>query len=150
MRTLFVGLALSTLVACSTSTDDDTGPVPEGDWSVTLTFTTGNCSGLPDIFAIEFSIGQADGGYTFTVEQGLTGDTIADGSTITCDSDTCTLDFSDSGPGTEDSNVDTQTITATLTQDTGNNVTGSGQIEFDLNDGTSCTQSFTGDGAVTQ
>jgi hypothetical protein len=71
------------------------------------------------------------------------------------------INFTDTGPGTEFQNIDSQTITATLDEDPSGNVlddegvSSVNQIAFEItgSDGgsdTSCTQQFTAAGDVTQ
>nr|HEX4316903.1 hypothetical protein [Kofleriaceae bacterium] len=157
-KTLFASILLSAAVAVGcggSSNNNDTTPDPTGNWDVTLTFSTGadnTCQGLPDTFDINFDITDDGGGnFTITAETGLTGDTTS--GQIICTHDTCELQFQDTGPATEGlQNVDTQTITATLDEDrTGAVTTNDGetnQIDFVLNDSTTCTAPFTGDGDI--
>jgi len=133
---------MGTLAACSS----DKVPVPEGNWDLTLTWTTGNCAGLGATYHINFDISKSGGVFVFVAGTGLTGDTV--GGTMVCDSAFCTLDFTDSGPGSVLSNIDTQTISATLDEDVNDIVTGTGTATFDLTDGSSCSQNFNADGDV--
>jgi hypothetical protein len=143
MRRTLVGLAFALLAACSSSSS---APDPTGNWDVTLTFTTGTCSGLPPTYAINFDITRSGGGFTITAEQGLSGDTTS--GSIACTSTICELEFTDTGPGAETTNIDTQMITAILDLDKTNVVTGSGTVDFVLVGGATCSQDFTADGDV--
>jgi hypothetical protein len=148
MRKILVGLVLS-FAAAACSSSSNSAAVPEGNWDVTLTFLSGGtCTGLPATFDINFDItDDGNGGYNLAARTGLTGDTV--GGTMDCSSVTeCELQFTDSGPGTEDSNVDTQTISADLVEDNADQVSGTGTINFILDDTTSCTVNFDGDGDV--
>jgi hypothetical protein len=146
MRIILACLALASFAACSSSSTT-AAPIPDGNWDVTLTFDGGgNCAGLPATFPINFDIATAAGGYTISAETGLSGDSTT--GTIACTSTVCELVFSDTGPGSEFSNICTQTITATLDEDGGDNVTGNGQIDFTLTDGTACTATFDAAGDV--
>ncbi len=148
MRKILVGLVLSlAIAACSSS--DDSAAVPEGNWDVTLTFLSGGtCTGLPATFDINFDItDDGAGGYNLAANTGLTGDTV--GGSMDCTSVTeCDLQFTDSGPGSEDSDVDTQTISADLVEDNADQVTGTGTINFVLTDGSDCSVNFDADGDV--
>ena len=67
---------------------------------------------------------------------------------MTCDSSSCNLQFSDTGPGSEFSNICTQTINANLVEDANDQVTGSGSIDFVLVDQSTCTATWQGAGDV--
>jgi hypothetical protein len=147
MREILLGLVLSFgAAACGGSSD----AVPEGNWDVTLTFLDGGtCTGLPDTFNINFDItDDGTGNYNFTANNGLSGDTV--GGTMDCSSGVdCDLQFTDTGPGSEESGyVDTQTISAALTEDDHDDVSGTGSITFGLDDGSSCTVNFDASGNV--
>ncbi|HEY1554054.1 MAG TPA: hypothetical protein VGF94_04425 [Kofleriaceae bacterium] len=140
--------ALSPLAACSSS-DTTPAPIPDGNWDVTLAFDGGgdcDTSGLPPTYDINFDIATAADGYTISAEQGLDGGNT--GGAIVCTSTICELSFTDSGPGSEFSNICTQTISATLDEDGNDAVTGNGQIDFLLDDGSSCTATFNASGDV--
>jgi len=116
---------------------------------VTLTFLSGGtCTGLPATFDINFDItDDGQGGYNLAARTGLTGDTV--GGTMDCSSVTeCDLQFTDSGPGSEDSNIDTQTISADLVEDNADQVTGTGSVNFVLTDSSTCSVNFDGAGDV--
>lgn len=147
MRKILVGLVLSfAAAACSSSSND--AAVPEGNWDVTLTWGAGTCAGLGSTFEINFDItDDGAGGYNLAARTGLTGDDV--GGTMDCGSVTeCDLSFTDSGPGSELSNITSQTISADFVEDNASQVDGNGSATFDLDDGTSCTQNFTGVGDV--
>jgi hypothetical protein len=122
--------------------------VPEGSWGITMTFGDGTCSPAAATYEINFTVGVAAGYYTFTAGTGLSGDTV--NGTIACDALTCAFTFSDTGPVASDeyANVDSQTISALLIQDTADNIMGNGTVELELTSATSCTQSFTAQGNV--
>ena len=141
-----VFVSVGSLAACGSD-----GPNPVGNWHLTLTWTTtpageAACIFPAATFDIEFNVARAGGVYTLSAVQGLTGDQV--GGSMLCDSALCTLDFTDSGPGTEFSNIMTQTISATLDQDVNDIVTGSGTATFDLTDGSGCGANFDADGDV--
>jgi hypothetical protein len=149
MTKVFAGLLIATFAACTTSASK---PIPEGNWDVTLTFTDGNCAGLPATFVINFDItDDAQGGFTLTAKQGLGGTNVS--GVMVCDPTLCTLNFSDEGPGTLGSNVDTQTLTATLDLDSSDTVTSrpapnDGTADLILVGGAQCSQHFDAAGDV--
>jgi hypothetical protein len=128
----------------------DSPAVPEGNWDVTLSFTDGDCDGLPDSFDINFDIDDDDaGGFIFTPGNDITGDDIDPDSNLQCfDDNTCDLHLIVTGPGDVLSNIDSQTISADLTLFNDDTVTGDGDVEFDLDDGSTCDQNFDADGDV--
>jgi hypothetical protein len=141
--------SMGSLAACSS--DAPAVAVPEGNWDLTLNWTTGNCLGLGASYHINFDISDGPGGsYILTPGTGLTGDDLS--GTMTCtpavDPTNCTLDFTDSGAGGPLTNITTQTIHATIDEDVGDNLSGDGEATFDLDDGSSCTQQFQGAGDV--
>jgi hypothetical protein len=142
-----VFVSIGSLAACGGSD----APVPEGNWDVTLTWTTtpageATCIFPSATFNINFNVARAGSVFTLTALEGLTGDQV--GGSMLCDSVLCTLDFTDSGPGTEFSNIQNQTISATLDEDVNDIVTGSGTATFDLTDGSGCASNFDADGDV--
>ncbi|HUJ58705.1 MAG TPA: hypothetical protein VLX92_09440 [Kofleriaceae bacterium] len=140
---------LALVVACGGG-GSPSEPTPDGTWAVTLTFSTGTCTGLPPSYAIAFQVGDQGGSYTFAPGAGLQGDTIDPDSSILCASGACELALADSGPGGEEADIDMQTLTATLDEDGTGDVTGDGSIDFLLSGGASCTQGFDAAGAVTR
>lgn len=151
MRATLISFAFTTFIIAGAACGGSSGSGdanPNGNWALTLDWGSGTCSGLGSSFVIDFDISQnADGSYTFTPGNGSTGDDI--GGTMDCTAGTtCTLSFTDTGPGDEESNIDTQTLAADLTEDNTDQVTGNGSVTFMLEDGTSCTQNFTGSGDV--
>jgi hypothetical protein len=159
-RTYLFALILAAACGGSSSPSPDAASAvdPTGNWAVTLTFTTGTCTGLPATYVIGFTISGSP--FTFTPGNGLSGDSFSDSSSASCTTAECVISFTDTGPGTEFTNVTSQTTTATLDQDPSNNVTDDegatavNQIDFvlsgsDGSDAGSCTEQFTAAGNVT-
>jgi hypothetical protein len=149
MRKLRLGAFVVLATACGSDGGDAVSP--DGNWDLTMTFGTGNCMGLPTTFAIGFNVTTNDcGAVTFTPGTGLTGDNLS--VCTTCTTTKCELTFQDSGPGTEGSDVITQTITATLDEDASGTVktndAATNQVVFTLTEASSCTQAFSGAGRV--
>lgn len=152
MRKILTGIVFSLIAGGAAACGGGGGgpAVPEGNWDVTLSFTDGDCSGLPDSFDINFDIEDDNaGGFIFTPGNDITGDDIDPSSDLQCfDDDTCDLHIVVTGPGDVLSNIDSQTITADLTLDNDDQVVGSGDVLFDLDDGSTCDQNFDAAGDV--
>jgi len=146
-RLIAIALTMGSLAACGDSGGTTDHAIPEGNWDLMLNWTTGNCAGLGATYHINFDISDGpNGSFILTPGLGLTGDDL--GGTMTCTTAVCTLDFTDSGAGGPLTNITTQTIHATIDEQIDDTLAGDGEATFDLDDGTSCTQSFNAVGDV--